>query len=186
MRKLILLVFILIALGCVEQKYTLTTQTEVINSYRAKGIEGDGYIVTNNRTYIQNKVILIKTDMLENKVLNQTFNLINEQKYNALGDYLLVTDKDDPYYYFSSGLLEMYKHKYDSAIRNFDSNKNESIEFLCELLKVDCQYELSLINNNVDINNYIEKYQQIIDKYNPDQVYKKIINNRIRFVRYNI
>ena len=80
----------------------------------------------------------------------------------------------------------MYKHKYDSAIRNFDSNKNESIEFLCELLKVDCQYELSLINNNVDINNYIEKYQQIIDKYNPDQVYKKIINNRIRFVRYNI
>lgn len=67
------------------------------------------------------------------------------------------------------------------------TNEQSDVQFIVDLLIVDCEYEMALFNK-YDLNYYefLEKYQNILDRYELSDFYKEIVSNRIRFVRYKM
>jgi hypothetical protein len=187
MRKIIILFFIIGITGCGTPKYHLTTNPEMINSYHTKKT-GEGPFFGPSETYhIQNKIILIPAEHATGQVMKNTIHLIQEKRYSQLEKYLTTVDKEDLYLPIANGLLKIYRKNYTAALADLKKNKRSDIQFLVDLLMVDCEYEITL-GNTYELNYYVFliKYQKILDTYQITDFYKSIINNRIKFIRYRI
>lgn len=187
MGKILLLFFIFGITGCSTPKYYLTTNPEMINSYHTQKT-GDGPLFGPSETYhVQNKIILIPAEHAAGQVMKNTIHLIQEKKYSQLEKYLTTADKEDIHLPIAKGLLKIYRKSYTAALVDLKNNKLPELQFLVDLLMVDCEYEITL-GNTYELNYYVflEKYQKILDTYQLSDFYKKIINNRIKFIRYKI
>ena len=159
----------------------------MINSFQTKKVH-DGYLLTPTESYhIQNKVILIPSEYATGQLMNNTIQLIQNKKYYQLEKYLTVVDEKDKYIPLANGLLKLFRKNYCGAILDLKNNKQSDIQYIIDLLIVDCEYEIALLNS-YDLNYYefLEKYQTILDNYELTDFYKEIINNRIKFIRYKM
>jgi predicted negative regulator of RcsB-dependent stress response len=77
-------------------------------------------------------------------------------------------------YFFSN-------NQYQSALASLQDVNIAEYEALKLLLIADCQYEL--LADKRDYKPVLEAYQQAIDK-SPDEQNKLIVNNRIKFIKY--
>lgn len=62
MHRFEVLILIFLFTGCSTQKYYLTTNPDMINSYVSKKVNNGSLLPTNELYYTQNKVILIPTE----------------------------------------------------------------------------------------------------------------------------
>jgi hypothetical protein len=187
MRILRNLVILFLLAGCAPQKYYLTSDPEMINSYQTLKSNNGYLLAQSEQNRIQNKVILIPQEFSTEQVINNTIVLIQTKKYSKLEKYLDNVDNRDLYIPLSMGLLQIFERNYYGALFSLKTNKLQNVQFIVDLLTVDCEYEISLVNTgDVNYNQFLGKYQKIIDTYNLDPVYKEIINQRIRFIRYKI
>ncbi len=187
MIKIKVLILIMLISGCTVQKYYLTSNPEMINSFQTKKAH-DGYLLTLTETYhIQNKVILIPKENATEQVMKNTIQLIQSKNYYQLEKYLATVDSKDNYLPIANGLLKLFRKNYIGAISDLRKNKQSDIQYVVDVLCVDCEYEITLINST-DLNYYVflQKYQDILDKYELTDFYKEIINNRIKFIRYKM
>lgn len=187
MKPIKVLILIFLITGCTTQKYYLTSNPKMINSFQTKKVH-DGYLLTPTETYhIQNKVILIPNENASGQVMGNTIMLIQNKKYYQLEKYLSTVDSNDEYLPIANGLLKLFKKNYSAAILDLKNNKQSDIQYVVDLLIADCEYEIALYNS-YDLNYYefLEKYQKILDKYDLTDFYKEIINNRIKFIRYKM
>jgi hypothetical protein len=80
------------------------------------------------------------------------------------------------------GMFYFSRKQYTDALNHFENIRNEEYMFLKYLLIADCKYELASEVN--DFKTRIEVYQAAMDKSN-SELERLIINNRIKFIRYN-
>jgi hypothetical protein len=173
MRKTIYLLLILICTGSFSQSYILTTDPETFALYKSQG------------TLMQNKVILIPKEYAKDKVLVNAISMIKMGQYHELEKYLNSVDQSSPYLPLANGLLDFFDKKYYGALEVLKKNNLKDLQFVVDLLAIDCDYELALMEKKeIDLNKFLEKYQKVIDTYNMNDHYMDIINCRIKCITY--
>jgi len=179
-------VFIFLVIGCTSPIYIVTTDRSKIHSYTTKNFDNGGFFSPPTKDYYQNKTIYIPSNISNEPLIDYLVKNIDSRNYSSIERRIKDKFPNDVYLPFANGLLEMLKGFYDVAIKSFKMNRQDNIQFIIDLLTVDCEYEIALINSvDINYNQFLEKYQKILDHYNLDDCYKEIVNSRIKFVRYH-
>ena len=119
--------------------------------------------------------------------MENTIQLIQDKKYKELDKFLDNVDTNDLDLKFATGLFELFKKNYTNAILEFKKNNQSDLQYIADLLIVDCQYEIALSTSyKINYQEFLKKYQTIIDNYELTDLYIEIINDRIKFIRYKI
>ncbi|MDR2026952.1 MAG: hypothetical protein LBQ01_05245 [Prevotellaceae bacterium] len=122
-------------------------------------------------------------DDLHSDVLYATYQLLKSKKYSQLNLYL-STVQNSPDYYPAKALYCIAKSKYTDALEYTDKIKENRI-LLKQLLSIDLNYELSRMAGEYNYKKFLQDYQNLTDEYPDNDILKKIIAVRIRYVRYN-
>ena len=63
----------------------------------------------------------------------------------------------------------------------------EEWQYIVDILITDCEYEIAITNGRkINFYDFLNKYQTVLDSYSIDSIYKSILNDRIKFIRYKI
>jgi len=132
-----------------------------------------------------NYLPLLDTDLKNSTVLDSTYKLLVLRKYSKLDKYLSSFKSETQHFYLAKTLYYVSKTEYAEAANYLRKINEEQYPILRELLYIDLSYELSKSRNSTNYKQYLQKYQELIDKY-PDNGYlKKIVALRTRYIRYN-
>lgn len=96
-------------------------------------------------------------------------------------EYINRLNPESPIFNLIKGLYFFSDSKYDNAIQSLKEYHGKEFEFLKLLLIADCWYEI--LPDKKDHQVAIKAYQQALDCTN-DGVYKTLIQNRIKFLKY--
>ena len=174
--------------------YNLTSESSEIDDFETKidyygGYQlitaFTGYQLINALSYnIKEKTVFIPSEFLQDEVMKTTIELIRKRKYIKLKRYLKNTDKNNFYLPLANGLLSFYKNNFYGAIDYLNENQLAEIQHIVDLLIIDCEYED--IYSRFTYIDYLEKYQKILDTYTLDDNFIKLINYKMKLIRYGI
>jgi hypothetical protein len=128
--------------------------------------------------------IPLTNDDLHSDVLRTTYLLLKSKQYLQL-DYYLSTVQDSSDYCLAKTFYCISKSKYEDALY-FLNKINESHVLLKKLISIDLNYELTKLRG--EYNNYtklLRDYQNLADEYPDNDILKKIIAIRTRYIRHN-
>lgn len=85
---------------------------------------------------------------------------------------------------FARGVVLMSQENFIEARKHFYRSKNTDIKFLIDILIIDCEFDYFVATRgSIDYYSYLYRYQSIIDKYDLEEKYLKMLDNRMIFVR---
>jgi len=117
----------------------------------------------------------------DDPLFDLTVKLINENRWQEVKKALQTANKHDPSFPLCNGLCYLKYKDYPNALANFNNYKGETHKCLCQLLIIDCQYELS--RPNADIKKLLGEYQKALDCSNTE-INRIVIQQRIKYLRY--
>ena len=187
MKWVIFTLIIFLLLGCSSQKYILTYDPNMIHSYHTKLINNGDWLNPNEEYQVLNKVIYIPNSLKENTILKQTIQYLNKNKLTECEKFLNLVKHNEKILPIAKGLHYISKKNYNYALVNLKNNKLNEWQYIVDILITDCEYEIALINRQkINFYDFLNKYQAVLDSYPIDSIYKNILNDRIKFVRYKI
>lgn len=169
----IILLLLLLIIGCTPTKYSILIDNELDN------IDFSNYLL---------KIIPISAlDYQNDNLVNKTYFYLKSNQNSELRDYLdnIETRDIGSSYYFANSLYFISKSKYKDALANLQKIDTTKFNPIRELLIVDLNYEINYELGLKDFKRYLNEYQTLIDKYPDNNLLKKIIGIRLRFIRYN-
>jgi hypothetical protein len=161
-------VFIVIFMSCAPGKYFVETESELLQ-------------IDWERTVLN--YIPLMDDDLDSDVLFTTYSFLKSKKYSQLNRYL-STVQNSPDYYPAKTLYCIAVSKYTEAVKYLDKTDDTHI-LLKQLLTIDLDYELTRKEGYMNYWKFLNDYQKLIDEYPDNNILKKIIAIRIKYIRYN-
>lgn len=107
--------------------------------------------------------------------------MLYKNKVSWIDKYIKNCDNSLDINNLIKGLYYFSKKQYNQAIAHLEKLENKEYRFLQLLLIADCRYEI--LQNKKDYKTIIGSYQVALDCTNNEQN-KSIINNRIKFIKY--
>ncbi len=184
--------FLFLALcACSTTNYTLTT--DLSNQELSESVVGETSQINTPYSYHSSYTVdgsLQPLFIPENELrkcgfqdLEQFLDLANRGKYKKAKAVLASQKLSDPYMeIYLEGLLLFLQQKHKESIAVVKSIQSSKLELQRELLLLDNEYEM---NKKKGKSFFIEKYQQIIDTYQPEKEYSDLIKSRIKYLRYS-
>lgn len=128
---------------------------------------------------------LLDIDLKKSTVLDSTYKLLVLRKYSKLDKYLSSVKFETQDFYLAKTLYFVSKTEYTEAANYLRKINEEQYPLLRELLFIDLSYELTKSSNPIIYKQYLQKYQELIDKYPDNEYLKRIVALRTRYIRYN-
>lgn len=172
-KQLFILLFVALY-GCISPKYFTQKQSELVR------LDLDHSIT--------NYIPLDDQELVGSKILDSAYVLIVDKKLTKLEKYLHSVENIGIHstdLYLSKTLLAITRKDYRSAALSLKLVDEVEYSLLKELLSIDIDYELARANGTVKYNEFLKSYQQLIDAYPDDNILKKIVAVRLRYLRYN-
>lgn len=186
MKRIGLLIVSCIMISCTTNKYYLTSSKSDLDSFRTRPYSNSGTLFLDETHSIKNKDILIPPQHDSVHLIQKAIEYTRSKQLGKL-ENLLKKETQSQYKYFVYGIYYLYRKDYTNAIKSFQKNQIKDIDYIAELLIIDCKYEISIKGyNETNYNKFLQMYQDYIDKHKLSEEYKEIVKNRIRFIRYNI
>ena len=132
-----------------------------------------------------NYLPLLDSDLKNSAVLDSTYKLLVLRKYSKLDKYLSAVKSETQDFYLAKVLYYVSKTEYKEAANYLRKINEEQYPVLRELLFIDLSYELSKNSRSTIYKQYLQAYQELIDKYPDNEYLKKIVALRTRYIRYN-
>ncbi|SDK72421.1 hypothetical protein SAMN04488034_101237 [Salinimicrobium catena] len=202
MKKLCLCVAFLALGACSTPKYVLTTSLKDHQGSSSMGGQVShsaytGYSATGpTHTYhyysetkdSSLKPLLIPVQTVEDegfKEFKSFVYLCNKGKFGKAREILDQQEfKNSEVEIYLESLFLFMKKKNEASLEKLTTAKPNLIPLHFELLKLDIQYE---INKGPDLDKpyFIQKYQEIIDIYELNEIQSDLIKTRIKYLRYS-
>lgn len=137
--------------------------------------------IKNSTKYIP----IYNTSINQSHLLYNAFLMLNKTQRKKLKNYL-EEQKDTTSCDYKLALMYYYvaKHEFQNANNLYSNLCKVSIRFSEELIYADLQFELALYQGNLNYNQQLALYQDLIDKHIHDELAKTIIKSRARRLRY--
>ncbi len=126
-------------------------------------------------------------DLKTYKILDSTYSLIKNKKFDKLDTYLnsLDTTLDlNSDFYLSKTLYYITQNEYEKAAEYVELMDDADFQILKKLLTIDISFELSLKAGTYNFYTYLQKYQELYDFSNEDPSIQKILLIRVRHLRH--
>ena len=133
-------------------------------------------------------IVFSQSELSANPILAKAYDLFKAKNKSPLSKYLDSLEKVDAKnscLLLAKAALNISKFEYDIALANLLKIEKSKFNPLKELLIIDMEYELARLNENFQPRKFIQKYQDLMDKYFDNSEFKNMINLRVRFLRYN-
>ncbi len=114
---------------------------------------------------------------IEQKLYHLTY-FLKKNKWNETKMFLSLHDSTLKVHQFYLGFKNFMYGKYEACLNNLKDCSIPAFSFYILLLKADCYYEL-----NYDDTEILDAYQRTIDAAT-DEIQKKIIRDRVKYLRY--
>jgi hypothetical protein len=174
-RKIILIAIILGSFyGCITPKYYVMKYSQI------QSLDLDKSLV--------NYIPLEDELVVKSVVLDSTYNLLINKKYMTLENYVRNLEKSGAKssdLSMAITLSEITQQHYPNALNRLEMIQDNKYALLKTLLTIDLKYENERQEGGFDFKKYLQKYQTLIDNYPDNQVLKKIVSLRLRYLRYN-
>ena len=183
--------FLLFLMSCAtQQKYLVTRQASDIDGYTKKTYQYQAHPGTfySNSGYEINRTLFFTKKALEKTNLSHALDLFLTNGFSKLTDYIKGSPEiEDRYLNFFEGLKKFNKGELSVAQNIFGSFEDSPLSYLRDLLLVDIAYEyLSSWDKKSYKRHFIQKYQNLYNQYSSVQDFDKIIEKRIRIVKYKL
>jgi tetratricopeptide (TPR) repeat protein len=119
----------------------------------------------------------------EEAILAKFSFMLKNNYFTRIEKYMNNCDDSTDISHLIKGLYYFSKMQYNQAIIHLEKFENKAYRFLKLLLIADCQYEL--LQDKKNYKSVIGAYQLALDCTDKEH-YKTIINNRIRFIKYQL
>ncbi len=169
--SIVVLVLILGLISCTQTKYMVKPESDLSK------------VDWINNTF--NYIPLMDSDLKKSTILDKTYWLIAEKKYSKLNKFLSSIQLDSPDLYLAKTLYHISKSEYFEAENNLKMITGNNYLLIKELLFIDLNYELAKSSGSKDYKNFLYEYQILMDKNPDNELLKKIIILRTRYIRYN-
>jgi hypothetical protein len=130
-----------------------------------------------------NYIPLMESDLASSQILSTTYSLLTQQKYSQLNKYLSSCKEETPDYLLAKTLYYISKCDYEKGMV-YCEKMNGNYPLLEQLIIIDLRYELAKIKGEINYKNFLQDYQVLIDSYPDNELLKKIIAIRLRYIRY--
>lgn len=173
-QKYLLFIVIAVLYGCTSPKYITCKQSEMVR------LDLDGSVT--------NYIPIADQHLRESKILDSSYLLITGKKLARLDKYLQSLEKNgvhSPDVYLSKTLLAITQKAYATAAQSIQQIPDSDYALLKSLLTIDLNYEIERANGTFRYNEFLKRYQALIDAYPDDNTLKKIVAVRLRYLRYN-
>lgn len=170
-RTVILFVLILGLISCAPTKYVVQSESELSR------IDWERNMV--------NYIPIPDNDLYKSSILDTTNKLIQSKKLAKLDNYLSSVHFWTPDVYLAKTLYFISRNEYQEAADLLGTINENQFPLVRGLISIDLSYELTKKNKTPDFNQFLKGYQALIDKFPDDELLKKIIALRIRYIRYN-
>jgi hypothetical protein len=168
---------IIILVACA---YGLTSCVQT--KYFVKSAERLSHI--NLERSVVNSIPLQQAALDSSRVLDSTYALLTLKKYATLKNYLAGVGSNSSDYHLARTLYYISRAKYRNALTSLQQVDTAYL-LLRQLLLIDLRYEQSKIDGVTAYKSFLRDYQELIDQYPDDDLLKKIVAIRIRYIRYN-
>lgn len=187
MKQIIILILVLIIAGCTPQKFILTGNPKMTDTYRLEQSHEWVNMTISDSCFVMNKTIYLPPEVANIPLIYNTLGMLYKKEYKQIDKYLNSVGKDHPYLPLTRGLEKIFKKDFVDAIKELKKNRVKEIQYIVDFLILDCLEENDLNKSNcINYNYYLEKYQWMMDNYELSKTYIKLINNRLRFIRYEL
>ncbi len=135
------------------------------------------------------RLIRIDDSIMNNNLLNSTYDYIRTKKFDDLEHFLVKYDlqKDtSDYLKFSMGLYYFFTKEYEKCYDILMQIKNPVIKPYSDLVMIDCEYEIAIGKNRLNIKALIDKYQKLIDDFPKNKQILEMTNHRIKLIKYGL
>jgi len=120
-------------------------------------------------------------------VLDSSYKLIHANKFFTLESYVNKLEKSGAKssdFYFAKTLSAITQLNYSLAQQSLANVTNNDYKLLKSLLTIDLNYEIERTGTGVNFKVYLQRYQNLIDTYPNNDLLKKIVAIRLRYLRY--
>lgn len=128
------------------------------------------------------------TDLEESHILDTTHQFLNLSKEYKLNRYLRSLEKNginSSDLFIATAILNIHKGAYIESKHALSRVNDDKFDVLKQLLEVDIDREINMIDSRPNFETYLKRYQAIVDNNPGNFILKKIIDVRIRFLRYD-
>lgn len=135
-----------------------------------------------------NYIPLQDGDLAKSPILDSAFRLLNSYHYTKAKKYLTGLEKKgitSPDLLLSTTFLLISKKKYKLAALRIERVNDPDYFLIKKLLVIDLNYELARNEERVNYTSVLNDYQKLIDAYPEDDLLKKIVAIRLKYIRYN-
>jgi len=120
-------------------------------------------------------------------VLDSSYKLISAKKYLTLDSYvtrLQESGANSSDFYLVKTLFDITQLNYSQAQKSLAKVNDNGCKLLKNLLTIDLNYEIERTESTFNYKAYLQRYQHLIDTYPDNNVLRKIVAIRLRYLRY--
>ncbi len=173
-KEIILILLAFLMFQCIQPKYIVKKQSEI------------NLLDLNHATI--NYIPIADSDLINSKILDSTYCLIESKKYSRLYTYIHFlegTGINSSEFQLAKTLHLITDKEYNQANQSVQLIEESDYKLLKRLLTIDLKYETARINGGFNYNELLKSYQSVIDSFPNNLPLKKIVAIRLRYLRYN-
>jgi hypothetical protein len=93
-------------------------------------------------------------------------------------------DKESMSANFAFALTMLFDGKFDSCTIFIKRMDQYSQNCFIQFITADCEYEKGRMSGSATFNNFLDKYQSVLDCSSKDDLHKELVKSRLKLIRY--
>jgi hypothetical protein len=184
-RCVLLIIIGLLLSTCIRERYLVVSYKSLAKIHQAYDSIPQGLFIVFPTEFPSDTSEGIRSKTTQ--LLRRTQQLIEEKRLTLLKQNLRRAERegsvDASYLHLCWAVFYLVRKEYIQAQIRLTSIQREELRCLKDLLLADCEYEISRKKDKINYTSLLNRYQQIIDCHS-DPLWKDIIQQRIRYIRY--